>query len=176
LRPRDARTAYLNGHAPEQAAAIVMQADRIGPGRDDADWLVALAAADAAKEIKAAAGAMGEKEREELFAALARIEQTGDDLKKQAAAALDSSQIDTKLATIERLARSGKMTNGVAGIVRDIGCFLAGMVASLLAIHFMLGVRVDAAWMIACAGAIGAACATLVLWLAPRIQDAVNSR
>jgi len=85
-------------------------------------------------------------------------------------------KIDTKLATIERLARSGKMTNGVAGIVRDIGCFLAGTVTSLLIVHLIIGERVDAAWLLVAAGAIGAAAATVVLWLAPRIQDAVNSR
>jgi hypothetical protein len=45
--------------------------------------VVAKACDDAAKRIEAAAGPMGQKEREELFAALARIEQLGDDVKRR---------------------------------------------------------------------------------------------
>jgi hypothetical protein len=51
-----------------------------------------------------------------------------------------------------------------------------GTVTSLLIVHLIIGERVDAAWLLVCAGAIGAAAATVVLWLAPRIRDAVNLR
>jgi hypothetical protein len=74
-RPLEARTAYLNGKSAEEKADILERASRQGPGPQDADWVVAKACDDAAKRIEAAAGAMGDKEREELFAALARIEE-----------------------------------------------------------------------------------------------------
>ena len=53
-QPLEARTEYLNGMAVEDKAAILDRASRIGPGPQDADWLVAKAADDAAKRIEAA--------------------------------------------------------------------------------------------------------------------------
>ncbi len=53
-QPSEARSLYLNGQSIEQKAAILERASQIGPGPEDADWIVALAAENAAKRIEAA--------------------------------------------------------------------------------------------------------------------------
>lgn len=54
--PNGARARYLGGLSPEKQVDVLLKAERLGPAPDDeADWLVAQAASDAAKRIDEAA-------------------------------------------------------------------------------------------------------------------------
>jgi len=177
LRPRDARTAYLNGHTSEQAAAIVMQADRIGPGHDDADWLVAKAAADAAKRIEAAAPPI-EKALSALAEQLDRVEATVDDLKAkkaEPAAAPDSTivarleRIEAKLQKVLR-ADVGSPESGHGRLYRDAWAFLVALLALVAVTVAGSGEHVPSGLYLVAAGAIGALITTVYLFLVPMLK------
>ncbi len=177
LRPRDARTVYLNGHTPEQAAAIVVQADRLGPGPDDADWLVAKAAADAAKRIEAAAkaveeaavaaGALGPEERAALFEQLDRIESMKPIAAPPAVVHGDlSAQLDRIEKRLGQTAR-GKPVEADAGAraFRDLVVFLIALMSSTAAV--VVGLGLPSPITIIGAFALGLAAALAYVHFAP---------
>jgi hypothetical protein len=173
LQPRDARTTYLNGQTPEKKAEMITRADQVGPGKDDADWLVALASFDAAKRIEAAAP-MTAKTLEAIVERLDRIEQRADDAAKQPALPADLSASMARLA--EQL-RATSPADPFSGIMRYVFAFVAGALVCEAA-FFALGslppvfdrVAMFTLGLSATAGVL------LYLWLAPIVRAARRGR
>lgn len=169
MRPFEARTAYLNGQSPEKKAEMIARADAVGPGKDDADWLVALAASDAASRIEAAAP-MTQKALADFAERLERVEQGVDDLKKQKAIPGD---LAPQMARLEALLRSkSQQVSPFAGIIPVVLAFVAGA-AVVEAAFFALSWR----WLPPTYGTTAAfvcglsatAFALLWLWLYPHV-------
>jgi hypothetical protein len=126
LQPSNgARARYLNGLPPDKQVEVLLKAERLGPAADDqADWLVAQAAAEAAERIAAAAKtveqaaaatAFGPKERAALFEQLDRIESM------KPAAANERAQLERIEALLRRNGTAS--ADPAAGFFRDIIVF-----------------------------------------------------
>jgi hypothetical protein len=166
LRPSDARTAYLNGQSPEKKAEMIARADQVGPGRDDADWLVAKAADDAAKRIEAAAP-MTAKTLEAIVERIDRIEANTEDLKRQ------------KPAALPPIVGQSAPGDPFAGIFPLVCAFVAGA-AICEAAFFALSYRwlppvFDQVAMFVL-GLSATAFVLLWLWLAPIVKAALRGR
>jgi hypothetical protein len=169
LRPRDARAEYLNGQTAEKKAEMITRADQVGPGKDDADWLVALAALDAAKRIEAAAP-MTAKTLEAIVERLDRIEQRADDAAKAPAIPSDLSASMARLA--EQL-RATSPADPFARIMPYVVAFIAG--ALVCEIVFL---ALSNRWLPPVFGLVGmftlGLCASALalgwLWLAPIVK------
>ena len=136
LQPSNgARSRYLSGLTPEKQVEVLLKAERLGPApNDEADWLVAQAAAQAAHDLGAAAdnaakrieaaSPMTDKALAAICERLERVEQGVDDLKKRPTA---PSDLAPQMARLETLLRHGSQAaDPYAAITRYVLAFGAG--------------------------------------------------
>jgi hypothetical protein len=132
---------------------MITRADQLGPGKDDADWLVALAAADAAARIEAA---------------VAKVEATA------AACGMPPALAD-RLDQIEKLVKARIPQADPIGLVARYVCVFVAGAASCEAAFFALSWR----WLPPVFGTTAAfvcglsltAAILLYLWLWPLYRD-----
>jgi hypothetical protein len=80
-----------------------------------------------------------------------------------------------QLDRIEKRNRGGGMRDPTASLFRDLFAFLAGMTVWIAVAVLANSVRPGYLELL-CAAVLGAGATVAYMWLAPRIQDAVNSR
>ena len=133
---------------------------------------------DAAARI--VAGTMGPKEREELFAALSRLEQRADNAAKQPAAVpAIPADLAASMARLDALLRATAPADPFSGIARGFFAFLAGGVLVELvfgAISYRVFPPVFAQVGFFTLGLSATAAVLLWLWLAPIVKAARRGR
>jgi hypothetical protein len=133
---------------------------------------------DAAARI--VAGTMGPKEREELFAALSRLEQRADNAAKQPAAVpAIPADLSSSIARLAEQLRATSPADPFAGIMPYVFAFVAGaLVCELVfgAISYRVFPPVFAEVGFFTLGLSASAAALLWLWLAPIIRAARRGR
>lgn len=126
------------------------------------------------------ASAMGPKEREEMFASLARLEQRADDAAKQPAAVAIPGDLGPQLARLEALLRHGaQAADPFATASRYFAAFVIGaLVCELVfgAISWGVFPPVFAQVGFFTLGLSASASVLLWLWLAPIIRAARRGR
>ncbi len=127
LPPSEARSLYLNGRSLEEKAAILERAAQSGPGPEDADWLIALAAESAANRIEAVAArvprpsALGPEALAAIEAAVAKGAASTEQLREMAS---DLRAIRARVWSTQATSRWLMFGVFVAGLVVAFACAL----------------------------------------------------